>query len=177
MVSDPRPLSFRAAIHSDANRIADLVNAAYRGLSGELGWTHEANIFDGPRTDANSLARLIAAENSLILLCMREFEITGSMHLEKIDGGAYLGLLAVRPAFQGTGMGRQLMAEAERVVRERWGSEKISMTVISLRTELIEYYERRGYHRTGKIEPLAVDAGAGQPKSAGLQLAWLEKRI
>lgn len=169
--------SFRIAVYSDAQLIADLVNSAYRGASGEFGWTHEAKIFDGPRTDAQSLARLIAAETSLILLCMKESEMIGSVHLEKIDGGAYLGLLAVRPAFQGKGLGGRLMAEAERLVRERWGSEKISMTVISLRAELIEYYERRGYLRTGKTEPLAVDAGAGQPKSAGLQLTWLEKRI
>ena len=170
-------LSFRLAIHPDAQAIAELVNAAYRGASGEFGWTHEAELFDGPRTDAESLGRLIAAGNSLILLCMRESVLIGSVHLEKIEGGAYLGLLAICPALQGAGLGTRLMAEAERMVREQWGCEKISMTVISLRTELIEYYERRGYRGTGKVEPLAVDAGAGRPKSAGLQLTWLEKRI
>ena len=168
--------SFRIAVQSDAQAIADLVNAAYRGLSGDLGWTHEAKLFDGPRTDAESLGRLIAAGNSLILLCMREAALIGSVHLEKIEGGAYLGLLAIRPALQNAGLGTRLMAEAERLVRERWGCEKISMTVISLRTELIEYYERRGYRRTGKVEPLAVDAGAGRPKMS-LEMAWLEKLL
>ena len=168
---------YRLAIHADADRIAELVNAAYRGISGDPGWTHEAEIFSGPRIDAGSLSGLIDADDSVILLCMRGSDLIGSVHLEKIEGGAHLGLLAIRPALQGAGLGRRLLAESERVARERWDSEKISLTVITLRTELIEYYERRGYRRTGQVEPLPGDAEAGRPLSPGLQLAWLEKRI
>jgi GNAT superfamily N-acetyltransferase len=169
--------TFRIADQSDAERIAALVNAAYRGESGAVGWTHEAHLFDGPRTDAAEIGRLIGSDDSLILLCMDGPALAGSVHLKKIEGGAYLGLLAVSPALQGSGAGRRLIERAERFVRESWGCARMSMTVLTLRRELIEYYERRGYQHTGKVEPLTMEGQAGRPKSAELQLAWLEKAL
>src|SRR6185369_11023842 len=97
--------SFRLAACADAPRVAALINAAYRGIGDEPGWTHEASLFDGPRTNAAALAGLIAGGDSLILLCMQGPEIAGSVHLEKDRDGAYLGLLAVNPSAQGSGVG------------------------------------------------------------------------
>jgi ribosomal protein S18 acetylase RimI-like enzyme len=159
------------------DKIADLVNSAYRGESSKLGWTNEADIFDGQRTDAEELSKLIDADDSLILLCLRGSDIVGSVHLEKAEGGAYLGLLAISPSLQGAGIGKQLMEKAELAACKAWGCRKIFMTVITLRHELIAFYERRGYRRTGKVEALPTNSRDGIPKVAGLQMEWLEKQL
>jgi ribosomal protein S18 acetylase RimI-like enzyme len=170
-------LTFRAAVPTEAGKIAELVNAAYRGEAGEVGWTHERDLFDGPRTAEAEIGRLIHAGDSRFLLCLRGAEIAGSVHLRKMEGDAYLGLLAVNPALQGAGLGRRLIERAEQFVRETWGSRKMLMTVLALRGDLIAYYERRGYRRTGKIEPLTMEGQAGRPKAGELMLVWLEKPL
>ena len=170
-------LSFRKAVHSDVYKIADLVNSAYRGESSKLGWTNEADIFDGQRTDAEELSKLIDADDSLILLCLHGSEIVGSVHLEKVEGGAYLGMLAISPSLQGAGIGKRLMEKAELAACEAWGCRKVSMTVITLRHELIGFYERRGYRRTGKVEALPTSSRTGVPRFASLQMEWLVKHV
>lgn len=159
------------------HKIADLVNSAYRGELSKLGWTNEADIFDGERTNAEELSKLIDADSSLVLLCLHGSEIVGSVHLEKVEGGAYLGMLAVSPSLQGTGIGKRLMDKAELVACETWDCRKVSMTVVTLRHGLIAYYERRGYRRTGKVETLPANSWKGTPKVASLQLEWLEKHV
>ncbi|MEK7291868.1 MAG: GNAT family N-acetyltransferase, partial [Actinomycetota bacterium] len=154
-------LSFRTAVHSDVHKVADLVNSAYRGELSKLGWTNEADIFDGERTNAKELAKLIDADDSLILLCLHESEIVGSVHLEKVEGGAYLGMLAVNPSLQRAGIGKRFMEKAERVACEVWNCRKVSMTVVTIRHELIQFYERLGYRRTGKIDAIPPNSWKG----------------
>jgi ribosomal protein S18 acetylase RimI-like enzyme len=170
-------LSFCKAVHSDVYKIVDLVNSAYRGESSKLGWTNEADIFDGQRTDAEEISNLIGADDSLILLCLRGAEIVGSVHLKKVEGGAYLGMLAISPTLQRAGVGKRLMEKAELAACEAWGCRKVSMTVITLRHELIWFYERCGYIRTGKVEPLPTSSRTGVPKVANLQTEWLVKHV
>jgi len=174
---DIQDLSFRKAVHSDAHTISELVNSAYRGESSRLGWTHEANLFDGQRTDAEEISRLIDAEESRILLCLHGSEIIGSVHVKKIEGGAYVGMLAVSPHRQGAGIGKRLMEKAELDAYEAWGCQNVSMTVITLRNELIAFYERRGYRRTGKMLTLPSVPRSGTPKAERMQMEWLEKHI
>jgi hypothetical protein len=42
------------------------------------------------------------------------------------------------------------MREAEQTAQKLWGVTRMTMTVISLRRELIAYYQRRGYVLTGE---------------------------
>jgi hypothetical protein len=51
------------------------------------------------------------------------------------------------------------------------------MCVITLRHELIAFYERRGYLRTGIVIEFPVNPKVWQPKLAGFQLETLEKII
>src|SRR5438876_243583 len=95
------PLSFRQARREEARLIANLVNSAYRGDSSRLGWTTEADLLDGQRTDEAEVRGLIEAEGSMILLCLQGAEVIGSVHLQKMDTAAYLGMLVVRPGLQG----------------------------------------------------------------------------
>ena len=172
-------LSLRNAAQADVDAIALLVNSAYRGESSRAGWTTEADLLGGQRTDAEEISRLIAAEGSVILLCLRGGERIGSVHLEKIDAAtAYLGMLVIRPTLQGQGMGRQFMAEAETIARIEWGVSRMQMQVISLRGELIAYYRRCGYRSTGETRPFpASEPKFGLPLVAGLALEVMEKDL
>jgi len=169
--------AFRRAITTDAEAIAALVNSAYRGDSSRAGWTTEADLLGGQRTDAEEITQLVAREGSVLLLCLREGELVGSVHVERVDDvTAYLGMLVIRPVLQGQGLGCSLMEEAERFARAEWGVARMQMQVITLRSELIAWYERRGYRRTGEFRPFpATDPRFGLPRVAGLRFEVLEK--
>jgi GNAT superfamily N-acetyltransferase len=172
------PLAYRPATSADAPLIAALVNSAYRGDSSRAGWTTEADLISGARTDEGEIRRLLAESGSMILLCLQAGEIIGSVHLKQTDAAsAYLGLFVVRPTLQGGGIGKEFIQAAERAAQERFGITRMWMTVISVRPELIAYYERRGYRRTGELKPFPKEAGASVPQVENLQLEVLEKHL
>jgi GNAT superfamily N-acetyltransferase len=173
----PPALRFRPAQPGDVPAIVELVNSAYRGDSSRAGWTTEADLLDGQRTDAEEVAALITAPRSMILLCFQGEVLIGSTHLAAEEEGAYLGMFTVRPGRQGEGIGKRFLAAAESAVREQFGAGRLRMTVISLRDELIAFYERRGYRRTGGFEAFPTDIRYGIPKVQGLRLAVLEKAL
>lgn len=170
-------LSHRPATSKDIALIVSLVNSAYRGEISKMGWTTEAFILGGQRTDAEEIAGLLDAENSLILLCFREGEAIGTAHLRKTDDGAYLGMFTIKPGLQGQGYGKAFLAAAEQLARQQWQAAKITMSVITLRHELIAYYERRGYQRTGRFGEFPRDPRFGLPKVDNLQFEYLEKSL
>jgi ribosomal protein S18 acetylase RimI-like enzyme len=87
-------------------------------------------------------------------------------------------MFSVSPSLQGGGVGKQLMAEAERLVRQQWGHAMMRMTVIDVRAELIAFYERRGYRRTGITKPFPYgDARYGTPLRDDLRFEILEKPL
>lgn len=170
-------ITFRKARTEEAEMLVQLVNSAYRGDSSRVGWTTEADYLDGQRTDAQELRDLIESGHSMLLLCLQEDEIIGSVNLQKAGDAAYLGMLVIRPDLQGHGIGRHLMLAAETIVQKEWGVHKMEMTVITLRTELLAFYERRGYRRTGIIKPFPTDVRFGLPRVEGLQFEVLEKEL
>lgn len=171
------PLSFRLAETADVEQIVALINSAYRGESSRQGWTTEADILAGRRTDVADIMRLLGKDDSMILLCWKATELLGSVHLQKADSHAHIGLLAVKPLQQGLGIGKRLLAEAESMAGLVWGVSKLVMAVIDCRPELIAYYQRRGYQRTGRSEPFPLNPALWSPKVAGLRLVMLEKSI
>ena len=169
-------ISFIRARIDDAGRIVTLVNRAYRGDSSRSGWTNEADLFDGPRTDESEVRDLIASDGSMILLCVQGTDIVGSVLLKKSESTAYLGMLVTDPLLQGAGIGSRLMQAAEAVAREQWGATGVSITVITCRDELVAFYQRRGYRRTGRIAPVPPD-DLSRPRADNLQLEIMEKEI
>lgn len=168
---------FRKAVLTDVEAIVKLVNMAYRGESSRAGWTTEADILDGLRTSANEVERLISSEDSIVLLCLNDDELLGSICLEKQNDIAHIGMFVVNPMMQASGIGKCLLTEAESLARHMWGIEQFQMHVITIRRELIAFYERRGYVRTGILTEFPVNPDVWQPKLAGLQLETLEKFI
>ena len=168
---------FRKAIMTDAQAIAQLVNAAYRGESSRAGWTTEADLLDGLRTGIDEVKRLIESENTILLLCLNGQDLLGSICIEKMQDAAHIGMFVVKPTLQGQGIGKLLLATAEELAQRTWLVQNLQMHVITLRHELIAFYERRGYRRTGVFSEFPVNSAVWQPKLAGLKLETLEKII
>ncbi len=166
----------KAEIH-DAERITALVNSAYRGVASKQGWTTEADLLLGRRTDTEEILRLISADDSMFLLCKADTELVGSVHLQKQADQVFLGMLAVNPLLQGKGLGKQLLLAAEQAAQEAWTVSKAVMSVIACRNELIEFYQRRGYLRTGVSMIFPVNPELWLPKVADLRLEILEKPL
>jgi ribosomal protein S18 acetylase RimI-like enzyme len=161
----------------EAAQIAALVNSAYRGDSSRQGWTTEADLLDGTRTNKADIEGLMAREGSMILLCIKDADIVGCAHLELHGTRCELGMLVVKPGLQGRGIGKEIMQAAESVARESWGVKVITMSVISVRHELIDFYQRRGYRRTNRKRPFVADDTHGYPKSPSIEFEVLEKTI
>lgn len=170
-------LIFRPALVEEAAQVAKMVNQSYRGETSRMGWTTEAHLLDGLRTGEPEVRQLITAADSIILLCLKGDELLGSVLLEHADDEAHIGMFVVRPLLQNQGIGKQLLAAAETKAREHWGVSKTSMFVISMRQELIAFYERRGYRRTGMLREFPVNPAVWQPKVEGLVLEKLEKSL
>lgn len=175
---DSRPWNFRLAQTADIPQINHLINRAYRGESSRAGWTTEEQILGGQRSDEAMLGELLAKRDSVMLLAFDHGELTGCVHLERTEKGSYLGMLTVDPVRQSRGLGRQLLGRAEEWVRENWQAHSIEMTVISVRHELIAYYERRGYKPTGQKKDFPFhNIRFGVPKRHDFHLVFLQKNL
>ena len=164
------------AEEEDAPAIATLVNSAYRGDSSRQGWTTEADLLDGTRTDNDAIKALIQSKGTVVLKYVEDATIKACVELKTTAEGLYLGMLTVRPELQGKGIGKILLHAAEQEA-QRQACGKIIMTVISVRRELIDWYTRHGYHDTGKRKPFAFsDPRFGQPKQP-LEFVVLEKVV
>lgn len=172
------PLTFRAATEADIPALVELVTSAYRGDVSRQGWTTEADLLDGQRIDPNVLRQDIARPHSRVLVAERDGRMLACAHVA-IDGDAgYFGMFSVHPGLQGSGVGKAVLAEAERIVHDEWCCPVMRMTVIDLREELIAWYQRRGYHRTGIFKPFPYgDERYGIPKRPDLRFEVLEKPL
>ena len=169
-------LSFRAATADDLDALVELVTSAYRGDVSKQGWTTEADLLDGQRIDPDVLLQDIRRSNSRVVVAEQDNRMLACAHVAEQEGTGYFGMFAVRPDLQGTGTGKLLLAETERIVRDEWRLPAMRMTVIDIRDELIAFYERRGYRRTGITRPFPYgDERFGIPKRDDLRFEILRK--
>lgn len=170
---------FREATSADVPLIQPLVHNAYRGDRARLGWTHEADLLEAQRIDENQLAESIGDPAQVIVLAEQAGVLIGCVLVaDKGRSLAYLGMLTVDATVQARGLGRRLIDQAEELARERFGATRMEMTVIVQRTELIEWYERRGYHQTGDRRPFpASDPRFGVPLRSDLEFVVMERSL
>lgn len=172
-------MTLKAAKSKDSIEIATLVNSAYRGESSKAGWTTEADFLGGQRSDQTSIKELILRKDSTILIKTNtQKEIIACVHIEKKNTHmAYLGMLTVKPTLQAKGIGKIILKEAENYSKQYFQIQKIEMTVIHLRKELIDWYERHGYKKIGETRPFPMnDPKFGLPKQQ-LHFIVLQKNI
>lgn len=167
---------FRTANKPDAEAIAQLVNKSYRPETGTAGWTHESDLVFGNRTSVGQVEEVILKSDSVIFVGIKGSEIAACVHVEKDGSYSHIGMLAVNPKLQGAGAGKQMLALAEKYATESFGSEKFIINVVSSRSELIAFYLRRGYRKTGTVQDYPLSAGVGTPKFSNLKIEVFEKR-
>lgn len=171
-------ITHRAATLADVPALVALVTSAYRGDASRQGWTTEADLLDGQRVDPHGVAEVIGKPGNRVIVFERAGRFLACCHVEKQGDACYFGMFAVDPTQQGSGVGKLAMAEAERAAREDFGCTEMQMTVISVRDELIAWYERRGYRRTGKYKPFPYgDERFGIPKRDDLRFELLVKPL
>ncbi|MFN3841294.1 MAG: GNAT family N-acetyltransferase [Cyclobacteriaceae bacterium] len=164
------------ALPEDAYELSRLVNSAYRGDTGRQGWTTEADLIDGSRTDEELLKEVIEKPGSMILKYVENGKIIGCVELRKENDKLYLGMLTVNPTIQGKGIGKALLKASEEEARKQ-NCKAIFMSVLTVRKELIDWYVRHGYYDTGSRKPFAfTDPRFGFPKQP-LEFMIMEKQI
>ena len=161
----------------DIPALVALINSAYRGETSKTGWTTEADLLKGElRTDIPTLTAIFENKEAIILKHVSENgSITGCVYLHKKERGLYLGMLTVSPLLQGAGIGKQLLAAADNYAKEN-NCDAVFMSVISVRHELIAWYERNGYRQTGEREPFQTDLRFGIPTQP-LEFVIMEKKM
>ena len=171
-------LNFRLAGPADIPAIVTLVESAYRGDTGRRGWTTESDLLDGHRTDVAAVTALLQQPDSCVLLAETAGILLASCHVQRQGDCGYFGMFAVEPLQQAAGVGKQVLAQAERIVRERWHCHAMRMTVIEQRPELLAWYQRRGYRPTGEFEPFPYgNERFGIPRRDDLRFAVLARQF
>lgn len=160
----PAALTFAPATAADLPALCHLINRAYRGEASEQGWTTEAHLLAGQRTDEADLHEQFLAPDATFLLARTEAGgLVGSVFLQPQGPDLYLGMLSVEPTRQAQGIGRQLVAAAGELARRR-GCTGIRITVIAVRHELLAWYERLGFRPTGATVDFPTDTRFGIPR-------------
>lgn len=166
----------RVACEADAAEIAALVNRAYRPAAGKGGWTHETHLVSGPRTTTAQITSLLRTQPTILLLCTAS-RIAACVHVQHGEHAcADIGMLATDPESQGKGLGSDMLRQAEAYAIHHLMATNLRLSVLSSRSELLTFYERRGYVLAGKTSEYPTSAGIGTPIAEGLQVLSLMKR-
>ena len=165
------------ATASDIPAIIDLLNSAYRGESSKKGWTTEADLISGnTRTEESILQKVMQQPGSVFLKYSNEAaEIIACVNLQQHADKIYLGMFSVSPQLQGGGIGKKMLQAAEEYAIHL-KCIAIYMSVISVRTELINWYKRHGYSDTGERKPFTEDGISGKHLKQ-LEFMMLEKSV
>ncbi|MDK1474705.1 GNAT family N-acetyltransferase [Streptomyces sp. 549] len=175
--------AFRPAVPDDVDTLVALVESAYRGDASRAGWTTEADLLDGQRTDPEGVRAVVEDPDSVLLTAHVAGRLLACCQVQRRtapegEPTAYFGMFAVHPGAQGGGLGKRVLAEAEDVARGRWAAARMEMTVITAREDLIAWYERRGYVRTGELSPFPYgDERFGIPRRDDLAFERLVKPL
>ncbi|MGV8929700.1 MAG: GNAT family N-acetyltransferase [Brevundimonas sp.] len=172
-------ITIRDASAVDIPALHGLIESAYRGEASRAGWTTEADLLDGQRTDPEDLASVLADPHQGLLAAWRGETLVGCILIA--DQGAatgYFGMLSVSPTLQGGGFGRRLVEAAHRTLAERFGARRVRISVFPQRETLLAWYERLGYRRTGDTLPFPYgNPRFGLPRRDDLYFVVMEHEL
>ena len=156
--------AIRPAVPDDIPALHALVERAYRGNTAREGWTHEADLIAGDRTSQDELRATLADSDNVVLVAEQGGDLIGTVTITRVaPDHCYLGMLGVDPQRQAGGIGRHLVGAAEDAARRTFAAKVMEMTVITARSELIDWYLRLGYASTGETRMLEGDDGQLHP--------------
>jgi GNAT superfamily N-acetyltransferase len=134
----PAALTVRTATIADVGALVSLINAAF---------AVERRFVDRDRTGVDEIASFL--ENGSFLIAEgAEGHADACVYVEIRGDRGYIGMLSVKPALQGQGVGRRMMAAAEQYCSAA-GCRAIDIKIVNLRTELPPFYRMLGYTDTG----------------------------
>jgi N-acetylglutamate synthase-like GNAT family acetyltransferase len=134
-------MEIRVATEADFDTVMRLINTAF---------AIELSFKVRDRVNRPELEEYFRKGN--FLLSEENGRATGCVFVERTGERAYMGLLSVDPSLQKQGLGRRLVAAAEEFAREL-GAHHMDLTVVNIRTELLDIYGKLGYRDTGITEP------------------------
>ena len=172
-------IEIRDAVPADIPALHRLIESAYRGEASRAGWTTEADLLEGQRTDPQGLADIVADPAQSLLTAWRGGDVVGCILIaDRGEGTGYFGMLSVSPTLQGGGLGRRLVEAAHRALAERFGARRVRISVFPQRETLIAWYERLGYRKTGETLPFPYgDLRFGLPKRDDLYFVVMEHEL
>ena len=172
-------IEIRDAVPADIPALHRLIESAYRGEASRAGWTTEADLLEGQRTDPEGLADILADPAQGLLTAWRGGDLVGcTLIADRGEGTGYFGMLSVSPTLQGGGLGRRLVEAAHRTLAERFGARRVRISVFPQRETLITWYERLGYRKTAETLPFPYgDLRFGLPKRDDLYFVVMEHEL
>src|ERR1700756_1165603 len=154
-------MQVRVAEARDSNAIVAVINVAFRLSEGFL--------IDRDRIDLETVQDLF--QKGTFLVAEDSF-LCGCVYVEpRGSDRSYLGLLAVDPRLQKSGLGSQLMHAAEAHCAEA-GSRFMDLRIVSVRKELPAFYHRHGYVEAGD-EPFTPGLNPKVP----CHFVWMSKPL
>ena len=175
----PPELTRRFAGPEDVPELVELIRSAYRGEASRAGWTSEAHLVDGERTGDRTLLRVIGSPRSRLLIARdpQGAAVACCQIEDRGEGVVHFGAFAVAPPRQAGGVGRWLMAEAERAAIEVFAARTFEIAVLAQQPALIAWYERRGFVATGERRPFPSDPRFARPRREGLEFVVMSKAL
>ncbi len=172
-------ITIRGAEPSDIPALHRLIESAYRGEASRAGWTTEADLLAGQRTDPEDLASILADPAQAMLTASRGDGLVGCVLIaDRGEGTGYFGMLSVSPTLQGGGLGRRLVETAHATLAERYGARRVRISVFPQRETLIAWYRRLGYEPTGETLPFPYgDPRFGLPLRDDLHFIVMERPL
>ncbi|KKY35154.1 putative gnat family [Diaporthe ampelina] len=175
-----KSLQFRIAAPEDAAQIQNLIQSAFRAADTRAKWTGSAELASQFHISVDEVLASISKPDRAVLVATDP--ATGnpvaSVEAFRRDPGlARLSMLAVDSAYQRGGLGRRVLARAEDHCRRAWGSRRLGLNALSTREELIAWYVRCGFRRTGETSAFPRERFAGLELPEDLCFVELEKDL
>ena len=171
------PLNIRKVENDDLEELVKLINVAYRAQS-DRSWTTEKAFLDGTRITNEQLSGDLSRSNFKLFVGENEQGLlVACIGLNLDHNSVEIGTFAIDSSVQNLGYGKQMLNYVEAYVAQSCSEVRdLIMYVLDVRSELIAYYQRRGYQITGHTEPYPVNANVGQPL-VPIQLIEMKKTI
>ena len=154
----------RIATAQDAEALATLVSSAYRGESSRaVDHGNRSGRRQPRRCGASPLGDRLT--DDVILMHEAEGELL-AVHLQRTAEGCYLGMLTTKPTSQGSDWADGCWKKPS-VSRARRGGHGDAHDGHHRAFELLAWYERRGYARTGERKPFHTTMNGSASEACG----------